>query len=103
MGNFNRRRYHCGCHSHSPPREIKNIKTELEIALAGECRVGKTQFYNRLAEDTFNEEYLPALAPQMLIAKKKKSNYEITLNIWDFPGEEKYNPLNKIFYKRQIV
>lgn len=76
-----------------------------KIILVGHARVGKTSIINRYMNDNFNDN--EAKSNQMQIMNKlvkvdRTQDTWIQLNIWDTLGQEKYQALSPIFFRKAI-
>ena len=76
----------------------------IKVVLVGETQTGKTALITRIIDDEFSVD-----SPSTLVAsmKGRKFSYrdgkEITLDIWDTAGQEKFRALNKVFYKNAVI
>ena len=76
----------------------------IKVVLVGETQTGKTAIITRVIDDEFSYE-----SPSTFVAsmKGKKFSYadgkEVTLDIWDTAGQEKFRALNKVFYKNAAI
>lgn len=75
-----------------------------KVVLVGESQTGKTSLINRLIHEEFNENEKTTMVASTV---KKEFSYrdgqQVTLDIWDTAGQEKYRSLNKIFYKNASI
>ena len=73
---------------------------ENKVVIVGESGVGKTCIMKQFVENTFNDEEMSSLSSQF---KKKTiklvTGEDITFNIYDTAGQERFRSLAKIFYK----
>ena len=88
------RKFKCGCIS----RDSYHRKTNLKFSLFGPCEVWKTALQNRIVNDSFIEEYSKTITKNCLEIKRTVDGEEITINIVDMSGEEKFRSVNKLFY-----
>ena len=76
----------------------------IKVVLVGETQTGKTAIITRAIDDEFSYE-----SPSTFVAsmKERKFSYvdgkEVTLDIWDTAGQEKFRALNKVFYKKAAI
>ena len=69
---------------------IKKYNTSIKIILIGDCKVGKTSILQRLIDNKFNEKYETSLSLEYSNYTIKMNNFIIRMQIWDTPGQEKY-------------
>ena len=74
-----------------------------KICLVGDSKVGKTSLINCFKGEDFNDTYTPSKACNYIDKIMTYQNKEIELEIWDTIGNEKYRPLNKLFYKDSSI
>ena len=76
------------------------MNRERKIVLVGDTRSGKTSLLNRIAHDKFveNTETTIGCAMEKFTTKFDGGN-EVTLNIWDTAGQEKYQYLSTIYFR----
>ena len=76
------------------------IAEENKIVIVGETGVGKTCILKQFSENTFDDKEMSSLTSQY---KKKTiklvTGEDITFNIYDTAGQERFRSLAKIFYK----
>jgi len=77
--------------------EINN--DAIKIILVGNAGVGKTAIINRYYKNTFSEKMEPTISMNFIEKKLNIDGKDITLNIWDTAGQEKYRSCNKLFIK----
>ena len=83
--------------STSNPEE-KEDENCIKIVLCGNMHVGKTTILSVYLNNKFLED--PVSTSTEFSSKKLiRGNKELTLNIWDTAGQEKFYSLNRIFYK----
>ena len=106
MGNLNnkkKRKYKCKCHCRDEiiikKRIEKERKEEYKITFVGENGVGtKTTLINRIMGLEFNESLDSSLECKYFAKRVDVgNNKEVTLNLLDTIGQEKYRQLTKIF------
>ena len=74
-------------------------KDAIKIILVGNAGVGKTAIINRYYKNTFSEKLEPTISMNFIEKKINIDGKDITLNIWDTAGQEKYRSCNKLFIK----
>ena len=85
---------------------IKEIPPKLyKILLLGDSCIGsKTSLIERLIHGSFPKNFLATIG---IDAKEKlinlKNGNKIKLRIWDFPGQERYRYIPKIYYKAHYI
>ena len=71
-----------------------------KAVLIGESGVGKTCIINQFMNKEFNENTFATIIVQFCRKKFEfQGNKNITLDIWDTAGQEKFRSLNRIFYQ----
>lgn len=81
------------------PRGIQSsINPEYKIVIVGDPMVGKTCIINRLVDNIFLADQEPTISPGMYkLNIKVKDGTEVTLNMWDTAGQEKFNCIVPIY------
>ena len=78
-------------------------KQTLEIILLGEENVGNTQIINQLVSNKFDQHYSRTFSPKERITtikiKEEGIIESIDLKIYDFPGTNGFNTINKSFLR----
>ena len=69
-----------------------------KIVLAGSSGVGKTSIVNRAFERDFSN-YEPTIGVGFRKGVIKMDGREITMEVWDTAGQEKYNSMVPVFFK----
>ena len=75
----------------------------IKITLLGNPGVGKTCIISRYVENTFAENNESTIGANFSEKTIVRGNKEVTLNIWDTAGQEKFHSLGKHFYKDSYV
>ena len=77
----------------------------IKIILIGDSKVGKTSILHRLIDNKYVDKYIPSLNLEYTNYTIKINNYIIRMQIWDSPGQEKYEPDSLIsnYYKNTQV
>lgn len=77
-----------------------------KISVFGDPQVGKTGLVQRFLFDRFIEDYTPTYGTSVYkkdIGVKDPSGatqgYNVTLLIWDMPGDKRYTALHKAYYR----
>ena len=71
-----------------------------KIVLIGESGVGKTSIINQYIEESFKEDQETSAGASFSTKKiNLKNGNQITLEIWDTAGQEKFRALTQLFYK----
>ena len=71
-----------------------------KLILVGQPFTGKTAIYNRLIFNTFYEETQSTMQYSNTTKTISLENGEdVTIDVWDTAGQEKYRSLNRTFYK----
>lgn len=72
---------------------LPKVYTEIKTILIGDSFVGKTSIVNRIYHDKFQEGERPTLSASYLPLYFDVGNHEVTVNLWDTAGDEKYRSL----------
>ncbi|KAK5580953.1 hypothetical protein RB653_000980 [Dictyostelium firmibasis] len=70
----------------------------IKVALIGDGGVGKTTFIRRHQTGEFEKNYIPTMGVNQKILKFYTSVGEVTLDIWDMAGQEKFGGLREAYY-----
>ncbi|KAM3132692.1 hypothetical protein pb186bvf_015237 [Paramecium bursaria] len=72
---------------------------QFKIILLGDTYVGKSSLLKRFSDDSFLENIQPSVG--MAYCKKviERKNLNITLEIWDTAGQEKFRKIAPIYYR----
>jgi small GTP-binding protein len=81
------------------PQEYANINLSFKIVVIGDCGVGKSCLSLRATKDTFQNYYQATIAFEFFIFNISINNINISLQIWDTCGQEKYQSIISSFYK----
>ncbi len=68
----------------------KNVLARFKIPIFGDAGVGKTTLVNRYLTGIFKEKYITTLGMDFYLKKLTVDGKIISLQIWDFAGEEKF-------------
>ena len=80
--------------------EKTNASNPYKVVLLGESGVGKTCIIAQFTSGTFDANTVTSLTAQFIRKTMEfADNKNITFDIWDTAGQEKYRSLAKIFYK----
>lgn len=83
--------------------QIKNeIPIPLKVIVVGDSGVGKTSIVGRYT-DKYAEKSKPTIAASFSSRTEIIDNYQISFNIWDTAGTERYRSVNQIFYKQAYI
>jgi small GTP-binding protein len=61
-----------------------------KVCVLGDAGVGKTTLTHRYMEGIFEERYALTIGMEFYLKKLEVNGQKITLQIWDFAGEEKF-------------
>ena len=71
-----------------------------KILLLGDSSVGKTCFFMRYIENTFQEIHMSTIGLESKIKKMKlDDDREIKIQLWDTAGQERFHSITKNYYK----
>ena len=73
---------------------------ELNILLIGDGGVGKTSLIKKILTDKFNEKYEPTIGVKISEIVFDTNRGDISAQIWDTAGQEKFGPLRENYYKK---
>ena len=71
-----------------------------KIVILGDTSVGKTCFFNRYVDNTFEEKTLGTIGIEYRLKNVQLENGStIKLQIWDTAGQERFNSISKSYYR----
>ena len=83
---------------------MEKVEDVNKVVIVGESGVGKTCIMAQFIENKFEEEFVSSLTTQY---RRKKiqlvTGEDVTFDIYDTAGQEKYRAIAKIFYKNARV
>merc|ERR1719300_1338055 len=72
---------------------------EFKVVLLGDAAVGKSSLVERLQNNEFSEEKPSTIGAYFCIKKMTVAGKEVSLNIWDTAGQEKFKSLAPMYYR----
>jgi small GTP-binding protein len=66
------------------------VYAKFKVCIFGDGGVGKTTLVNRYLTGTFKESYKVTIGADFYLKKLEIDDKEITLQLWDFAGEDKF-------------
>lgn len=78
-------------------------KTNIKIALVGDCGVGKSSIALRYTKNQFLNNYISTGGAAYSNKIIEKNGETLQLDIWDTAGQEKYRSVGKNFYKDAFI
>ena len=83
---------------------MAQVEQTNKVVIVGEAGVGKTCIMKQFIEDKFDEEEMTSLTIQFRRKQIELTNGEnITFDIYDTAGQEKYRSIAKLYYKNARV
>ena len=76
---------------------------KIKLIFVGEGAVGKTSLIAQYVDNKFVEEYVMTVGRDKAIKELDINGKKINIEIWDTPGQEKFNQVNKIFMKNTKI
>ena len=73
-----------------------------KVIVVGDSGVGKTSIINRYIEN-FNPDEKATIGASFSSKLQLVDNYNISFDIWDTAGEERFRSVNSIFYKEASI
>ena len=73
-----------------------------KVIVVGDSGVGKTSIINRYLQ-CYNPDEKSTLGASFSSKLQTVGNYNITFDIWDTAGEERFRAVNSIFYKEACI
>ena len=71
-----------------------------KILLLGDSSVGKTCFFMRFIENTFQEIHMSTIGLESKVKKiKLDDDREVKIQLWDTAGQERFHSITKNYYK----
>ena len=74
-----------------------------KVILVGESGSGKTSIISRYLKNIYNDNPVSTLSPLSLTKNVIIDGYNISLEIWDTAGQEKYRSITTLFYKDALI
>jgi len=74
-------------------------RRKMKLCIFGDGGVGKTTFTHRFLNRVFEEDLKMTIGADFSVKNLKVDDEEVTLQIWDFAGEERYKILFPSFVK----
>lgn len=72
----------------------------LRVVFCGDSDVGKTAMINRFSRNEFDSTLQPTVAANIHKELILNNNQSINLEIWDTAGDERYNSIIPLFFKK---
>ena len=77
-----------------------NEESVYKVLLLGDTNVGKTCFLFKYTDNTFHENHIATIGLDYRVKKiKLKNGKEISLQIWDTAGQDRFRAITKNYYK----
>jgi small GTP-binding protein len=70
--------------------------------MIGDASVGKTAISHRICEDRWNPDTIATVSTACYILKRTQNDNEITIQVWDTAGAERYRALNSVYYHNAV-
>jgi small GTP-binding protein len=77
--------------------------SKVKLIFVGEGGVGKTCLISQYMENKFNEEHAMTVGRDKSLKEIEINGKTINLEIWDTPGQEKFNSASKMFMKNTKI
>ncbi|XP_022344908.1 ras-related protein Rab-24-like isoform X1 [Crassostrea virginica] len=77
----------------------KDGHLQLKVVLLGSAAVGKTCLVSRYVHDRFASNYQNTIGAAFVSKKIQALGKNVTLNIWDTAGSERYQSMTKMYYR----
>ena len=74
-----------------------------KIVILGESSVGKSSIVSRLLQNRFNEHIEHTVGATYTIYNKTINDKNIRFEIWDTAGQEKYNAIIPLYYRKANI
>ena len=78
---------------------VRNEGLTFRLVLIGDSSVGKTCIVNRLVNNQFHEDEMNTIGAMYETYTAMRNGTEITLQIWDTAGQEKFKSLGPVYYR----
>ena len=75
----------------------------IKMSLFGSPQTGKTQFFNRLFSNNFNENYIQTVGASFSTKNLTVNNKKVNLCVWDTGGGKDYLKLMPMYYKQADI
>ena len=77
--------------------------SKVKLIFVGEGGVGKTCLISQYMENKFNEEHAMTVGRDKSLKEIEINGKTLNLEIWDTPGQEKFNSASKMFMKNTKI
>lgn len=85
---------------------LLKMAENVKIVLTGGVGTGKTSIIKRLIYNTFDPNYVTSeggACGRYTFSYHEFNDFQLTMDIWDTAGQEKYKSLTKIFFKNSKI
>ena len=86
----------------------ETLSLSLKLLLLGDSFVGKSSFFKRLLKNVFETQHKPTIGPDFVTKELKMVNsniegkismLDVSIQIWDSAGKQRYRDLGSVFYR----
>lgn len=78
---------------------VSDDELAFRVVLIGDSSVGKTCIVNRFVNNQFREDELNTIGAMYENYKERRNGSEVSLQIWDTAGQEKFKSLSPIYFR----
>ena len=86
-------------HRKNPSMIVSDDELAFRVVLIGDSSVGKTCIVNRFVNNQFREDELNTIGAMYENYKERRNGSEVSLQIWDTAGQEKFKSLGPVYYR----
>jgi small GTP-binding protein len=82
---------------------LKMQNYSFKIVIIGDSSVGKSSIVSRLLQHRFNDNIQHTIGASYIIYNKTINDINIRFEIWDTAGQEKYNSITPLYYRKANI
>lgn len=75
----------------------------LKVVFVGQPYAGKTSLLNRIADNSFHENYLATIGVDFKVRTYPVNGRQVKVQFWDTAGQERFRAISAAYYKSTIL
>jgi len=79
--------------------EDNQVDLTIKIIIVGESGTGKTSIVKRYVHNYFSSSFKATLGVDFAIKKFNRDVFDVSLQIWDVGGQERFGSMTKVYYR----